>query len=120
MSLMPPEMQTWIGLGNVLTIIGFFLTIGAQTFLFWRWLSQELKSRDTALVLATADFSKQIARVDRDVSTMREGFSVQLAKIPTREAMDGILQTRIGPLEAEVRALTLELARNGMQTPTRV
>jgi hypothetical protein len=113
---MPPEYQAAAGfsLDNWLTIIGFLLTVAVQSFAFWRWLSKELKDRDDALDKAVAAFNTQITRVDRDVGSLRTDLSVALAKLPTRDVIDAMLQARVGPIDAEVRQLTLELARNGL------
>ena len=119
---MPPEYQAaaaGFSLDNWLTIVGFMLTIGVQTFTFWRWLSKELNTRDLALDKAIEAFNTKINRVDRDVSSLRTDLSVALAKLPTRDVIDSLLQARVGPIDAEVRQLTLELARNGLSVTAR-
>jgi hypothetical protein len=129
---MPPEYQAAAGLSvdNWLTIFGFLLTIGVQSFTFWRWLSKELEARDKALLLAgsttnqqidqlTDKFNAQLKLMDRDISNLRTDLSVALAKLPTRDMLDAMLQARVGPIDAEVRSLTLELARAGLQLPAR-
>lgn len=115
---MPPEYQAF-SVDNWLTIMGFMLTIGLQTFAFWRWLSGEFRKRDEARVKEIEQANDQVRRIDRDVSNLRTDLSVALAKLPTREVLDTMLQARVGPIDQEVRALTLELARNGLQIPTR-
>lgn len=104
---------------NWLTVIGFLIAIGIQSFVFWRWLSSELGARDKALAAAADAFNAQVVRMDRDISTLRTDLSVALAKLPTRDVLDAMLQARVGPIDAEVRSLTLELARNGLQVPAR-
>jgi hypothetical protein len=104
---------------NWLTVIGFLIGMVIQSFAFWRWLSGELQARDAALASATGAFNLQITRMDRDIGNLRTDLSVALAKLPTRDMLDAMLQARVGPIDAEVRSLTLELARNGLQLPQR-
>jgi uncharacterized protein (DUF1684 family) len=123
------------GARDWLTIIGFGVALFVQSFTFWRWQVAEFRKRDDELANSTRDRNVQftairaetgaareqsrndIARVDKDIASMRNEFSIKLAMIPTRDAMEQMLSNRVGPMEADLRALVIELARLGVHQP---
>lgn len=127
-----------ITFGNLLGIVTTIIAILSQTVAFHRWLQRQLEARDRAIAAAVSERNtmlaalrteaatareharSEITRVDRDLAAMRNEFAVQLARIPTRDAMESLLMDRVRPLEADLRALVIELARIGVHgsTPT--
>ena len=82
---------------SVLTIIGIICAMAGQSWVFLRWLNREYSRGE-------------IARLDRDLSGLRE----KLAVMPSRKDVDDIIRERVGPMEADLRALVIELARIGV------
>lgn len=125
---MPPEIQSSLQIDSVLTIIGIICAMAGQSWVFLRWLNREFRTRDEALTAAvnernrelqnvsgkvdmTREYSRgEIARLDRDLSGLRE----KLAVMPSRKDVDDIIRERVGPMEADLRALVIELARIGV------
>ena len=134
---MPAECGSGFALSDLLTIVGLVVTLSIQSWAFWRWLSSQFDRRDREIddavrernVMVTAirneasvarDAARaDIARVDRDIASLRNEVSVKLAMIPTREAMESMLRDRVLPLESDLRALVIELARLGVHQPPR-
>jgi Tfp pilus assembly protein PilO len=126
----PREWLTVIGLGITLLLFMF-----GQSFALWKLLSREFEKRDRAItaaasernaqlmavrqetVAANAQSRESIARVDKDIAALKNEFSVQLARIPTRAEMEQMLSNRVGPMEADLRSLVIELARLGVHNP---
>ncbi len=125
---MPPEVQSSLQIDSVLTIIGIICAMAGQSWVFLRWLNREFRTRDEALTAAvhernrelqnvsgkvdmTREYSRgEIARLDRDLSGLWE----KLAVMPSRKDVDDIIRERVGPMEADLRALVIELARIGV------
>lgn len=62
-------------------------------------------------------FKSELYRVDRDLSATRHELSISIAALPTRDAIEAMLVSKVAPLESDLRALVIELARNGMHPP---
>lgn len=113
---------------SVLTILGIAFALAVQSWIWIRWLNREFKARDEALSAAihdrnrelqnvvgkidtTREYSRaEIARIDRDLSGLRE----RLAQMPTRTDMENILRDRVFPVESNLTALAMQLARLGL------
>ena len=115
-------------------VIGF---LAAQLWAAVRYLSSQFAKRDAASAtlgaklenLSTAvraetqahreQMRGEFARVDRDIAGLRSEVRERLAVMPTVKDLDNSLRDRIGPLEGDLRALTLQLAENGIRAPHR-
>lgn len=119
-------------LSDVLTIVGILVTVGIQTFAAIRWITKRFEERDEAMrrmvterdnalrglagkVDAVREFSReQASRVEREMQREMSGFRERLAVMPTRKDLDDTVRERLQPIEGEVRALVVELARLGL------
>lgn len=132
---MPPDLGTTFALSDLLTILGIVIGLAVQSWGFQRWLTKQFDERDDAIAAATRERNQmidalrtqgntareqtrnEIARVDRDVAILRSEVRERLAVIPSRKDLDDALRDRVSPLESDLRALTIELARIGVHQP---
>lgn len=115
----------WIGIGTFL---------GAQLWAAGAYLSKSFAKRDEALAEAIRERNNivtgiraelhaareqarvDVARIERESAAAASKIEVRLATLPTRESLDASLERRIAPLESDLRALVIELARRGTTT----
>jgi len=129
---MPQEYTQGFSSSDWLTIIGIVIGVAIQSWAFFKWQTSQFQKRDEAreaetkerheqvdsvrdrIVALRDEVSLSLSRIDRDLSTTRHEFSVALAALPSRESMESMFAARVGPIEQDLRALVIELARNGM------
>ena len=132
-----PQYTGGFGVSDWLTIISIIVGLAIQSWAFFKWQSAQFQKRDERLEEETEERHKQIelvkdrtvanrdilnrevARLDRENATTRHELSVALASLPTREYMEAMFASRVQPLEADLRALVIELARSGLPNPKR-
>lgn len=132
---MPPGIEATFALSDLLTILGIVIGLAVQSWAFQRWLVKQFDARDQAIADATRERNQmieslrtqgstardqtrnEIARVDRDIAMLRSEVRERLAVIPSRKDLDDALRDRVAPLESDLRALTIELARIGVHQP---
>ena len=108
------EVREWFTIGGI--VMSMVVTMMVQSFAFWRWLSNAHTDLREEIQVAKDYARGEIARIDREAALIRTDFSTQLARLPSRETIDTIISTRFGPLEKDVHALVIEMARNGLST----
>lgn len=134
---MPQDYAPGFSASDWLTIIGIVVGLAVQSWAFFRWQSAQFQKRDDSLADETEERHKQVesvkertvairdemnaglVRMDREISSTRHELFVALAALPTRESMEAMFAARVQPIESDLRALVIELARNGMSNPSR-
>lgn len=107
----------WNVIAGAVMVVG---AVVAQSVGALRWLNGQFAKRDEALeeireeaAAARQSHAEQLVRVEKDMLSLRSEFAVRLASIPSREAMEMMFRDKVGPLEQDLRALVIELARHG-------
>ena len=109
---MPPELQTFIAVTDVLTLIGLALGVIGQTWIAFRWITRQFEARDEKLRSAIYDWNKETrrmaeqlaivraestadaARMDTDIARIEE----RIENIPTLKEFGSMLDNRLAPL----------------------
>jgi hypothetical protein len=104
-----------IDVGTVITVLFGFLT---QSFAAWKWLAGQFSSRDASLSNIKDTLNREIARVDREVMTLRTETRERLATVPSRDQIEEMLDRKLGRLETQLdslmQAFTRLVARRGL------
>lgn len=132
--------------GDWLTIISIVVGLAIQSFAFFRWQTAQFNQRDDRIDRETKDLNKAIdfeteerhkqfelvrertvanrdmitreaARLDRENDNTKHELAIAISNLPTRDYIETMFRQRFKPLEDDMRALVLELARNGLPVP---
>lgn len=97
-----------IDLGTVITVI---IGLLSQSFAAWKWLTAQFSSRDSSLNNIKDTLNREIARVDREVMTLRTETRERLATVPSRDQIEEMLDRKLGRLETQLDSLMKEFTR---------
>jgi hypothetical protein len=124
--------------GDWLTIISIVIGLAIQSFAFFKWQTAQFKQRDDMIDAETEERHRQIelvkertvanrdmivresARLDRENASTRHELAIAISNLPTRDYIEAMFRERFKPLEDDMRALVLELARNGLPVPEKM
>ena len=124
----------WSMVAGVVTVLAAII---GQTIAGIRWLNNQFAQRDeehekeildriaqgTAIRAEATAHREQhrtdLSRLDKEVAGLRGELNVRLAHMPTRDQLEALLRDKVGPIESDMRALVIELARIGVHNPNR-
>lgn len=120
------------GAGLLYGAVVVAVTIIAQSFAALRWLNGQFAKRDEALAKQKENFeiallqvreeavearqaaSDRMTQLEKELLAMKAEVSVRMERFPTRNDLEVMLREKVAPLEQDVRALVIELARHGL------